>query len=91
MFFCVSRTFPVGDAEPPPDQRETYRASHGWPTEMEALVRPGVACGELASIAPPIPERFLAQRYECMIHGIGLEEENPSVCHPVDVSRTRTR
>jgi Xaa-Pro aminopeptidase len=84
MFFCVSRTFPVGDVEPSPEQRETYRASHEWLTAMEALVRPGVTCGELASIAPPIPERFLAQRYECMIHGIGLEEENPSVCHPLD-------
>ena len=51
---------------------------------MEELVRPGISCGELASLAPPIPERFLAQRYECMVHGIGLEEENPSVCHPQD-------
>jgi Xaa-Pro dipeptidase len=84
MFFCVSRTFPVGDAEPPPEHRETYRASHDWLTAMEALIRPGVTCGELASIAPSIPERFLAQRYECLIHGIGLEEENPSVCHPLD-------
>ena len=24
------------------------------------------------------------QRYECMVHGIGLEEENPSVCNPSD-------
>ena len=37
-----------------------------------------------AGLAPAIPERFLAQRYECMVHGIGLEEENPSVCHPQD-------
>jgi Xaa-Pro dipeptidase len=51
---------------------------------MVALLRPGLSCAELASLAPPIPERFLAQRYECMVHGIGLEEENPSVCHPQD-------
>jgi Xaa-Pro aminopeptidase len=51
---------------------------------MEALIRPGLTCGELASIAPRIPERYVAQRYECMVHGIGLEEENPSVCHPQD-------
>ena len=25
-----------------------------------------------------------AQRYECYFHGIGLEEENPSLCHPAD-------
>lgn len=84
MFFCVSRTFPVGDADPLPGQRDAYRTSYDWLQGMEALIRPGVSCGELASLAPPIPERFLAQRYECMVHGIGLEEENPSVCHPQD-------
>jgi len=84
MFFCVSRTFPVGEATPLPEQRDVYRVSYDWLQAMEALLRPGLSCGELASLAPPIPERFLAQRYECMVHGIGLEEENPSVCHPQD-------
>jgi len=82
-FFCVSRTFAVG--EPSAAQRATYRAAQSWLSSMEALVRPGLTCGELALMAPPIPARFMAQRYECMIHGIGLEEENPSVCHPVDM------
>jgi Xaa-Pro dipeptidase len=84
MFFCVSRTFPVGDAVPLREQCDVYRASHDWLQAMEALVVPGLSCAELAALAPPIPERFLAQRYECMVHGIGLEEENPSVCHPRD-------
>jgi Xaa-Pro dipeptidase len=84
MFFCVSRTYPVGEATPLSEQRDAYRASHEWLLAMEALLRPGLSCAELASLAPLIPERFLAQRYECMIHGIGLEEENPSVCHPQD-------
>jgi Xaa-Pro aminopeptidase len=81
-FFCVSRTFAVG--EPNSAQRETYAAAHGWLREMKEAIRPGVTCGELAAEAPEIPERYVAQRYECMIHGIGLEEENPSVCHPQD-------
>ena len=84
MFFCVSRTFPVGEAPPSADQRDAYRASFEWLRAMKVLIRPGVTCGELAAAAPPIPERYLQQRYECMVHGIGLEEENPSVCHPQD-------
>lgn len=84
-FFCVSRTFPVGDAAPTAEQRGIYRESHEWLTEMKALVRPGITCGELAAVAPRVPERFRAQRYECSFHGIGLEEENPSLCHPDDV------
>jgi Xaa-Pro dipeptidase len=84
MFFCVSRTFLAGDAPPSTAQRDAYRASHEWLRGMHELIRPGVTCGELAELAPPIPERYLRQRYECMVHGIGLEEENPSVCHPQD-------
>ena len=81
-FFCVSRTFPV-DA-PSRAQRELYRWAHDWLAAMESLIRPGVTCGELVAEAPPVPERYAAQRYECMFHGIGLEEENPSLCHPDD-------
>ena len=83
MFSCVSRTFPVGEA-PSAEQRDAYRAAHEWLLSMEELVRPGITCAELAALAPPIPDRYLDQRYECMAHGIGLEEENPSVCHPSD-------
>ncbi len=43
-----------------------------------------MTCGELAAEAPAFPDRFAAQRYECYFHGIGLEEENPSLCHPAD-------
>jgi hypothetical protein len=46
---------------------------------MKDLVRPGVTCRELAERGPRLPDRYLPQRYECMIHGIGLEEESPSV------------
>jgi Xaa-Pro dipeptidase len=68
-FACVSRTF---------------RAAHDWVREMTALVRPGITCSQLADEAPTVPERYLAQRYEVMIHSVGLEEESPSVCHPMD-------
>ncbi len=81
-FFCVSRTFAVG--RPSPAHRSTYAAAVEWVSAMKDVIRPGMTCGEAAELAPKIPERFVAQRYECMVHGIGLEEENPSVCHPQD-------
>jgi Xaa-Pro aminopeptidase len=90
-FFCVSRTFATSGAEPTVDERSTYQAAHEWVTAMTASVRPGVTCAELAAAAPAIPERFLDQRYECMIHGVGLEEESPSVCHPQDVQSNGDR
>lgn len=82
-FFCVSRAF-VCDAAPSPRQRELYRVAYDWLSGMKELIRPGVTCGELAERAPRIPKRYLPQRYECMVHGVGLEEESPSVCHPQD-------
>lgn len=83
-FFCVSRTFLCGDARPTPSQRDAYRAACDWLLGMREVIRPGVTCAEIAERAPKIPERYLAQRYECIVHGIGLEEESPSVAHPLD-------
>jgi Xaa-Pro dipeptidase len=83
-FFCVSRTFPCGDVPPADAQRDTYRAALEWLEGTKDVIRPGLTCGEIAALAPPLPEKYLPQRYECMIHGIGLEEESPSVCYPID-------
>jgi Xaa-Pro aminopeptidase len=83
-FFCVSRTFLCADSPPTQVQRDAYRASHDWLAAVKDLVRPGVTCRELAERGPRLPDRYLPQRYECMIHGIGLEEESPSVAYPGD-------
>ena len=90
-FFCVSRTFVCPGADPGSDERAIYRAALEWVEGMTALVRPGVTCAELAAAAPIVPDRFRAQRYECMIHSVGLEEESPSVCHPQDVQSNPDR
>jgi Xaa-Pro aminopeptidase len=91
IFFCVSRTFVTPGAEPTDDERSTSRAAYDWMLGMTELVRPGITCVDLAAAAPKIPERFIAQRYECMIHSVGLEEESPSVCHPQDVQSNPDR
>jgi Xaa-Pro aminopeptidase len=83
-FFCVSRTFLCGGRPPTPAQREVYRVAHDWLEELRGMVRPGLTCRELATKAPRLPRRFMPQRYEVMIHGIGLEEESPSVSYPDD-------
>lgn len=82
-FFCVSRTFLCGEMATPA-QKDAYRVAYEWLEGMKELIRPGLTCGEIATKAPPIPDRYLAQRYECLVHGVGLEEESPSVCHPLD-------
>jgi Xaa-Pro aminopeptidase len=84
-FFCVSRSFLCGDVDASKAQLDAYRSAHDWLMGMRDVIRPGLTCAEIAERAPRIPDRFMDQRYECMIHGIGLEEESPSVAHPVDL------
>ena len=82
-FLCVSRTFVVG--EPTIEQRRLHGEALEWLRAMEDFVEPGMTCAEIAETGPRVPERFLAQRYEVMIHGLGLEEESPSVAYPGDL------
>ena len=83
-FFCVSRAFLCGDRPPTPEQRELYRVANDWIAAMRERIRPGLTCRELAERAPRLPSKYLPQRYEVMIHSIGLEEESPSVAYPDD-------
>jgi Xaa-Pro aminopeptidase len=83
-FFCVSRTFLCGDVRPTPAQREVYRTAHDWLMALRELIRSGITCRELADQAPRLPAKFMPQRYEVMIHSVGLEEESPSVAYPGD-------
>ncbi|HEY4229607.1 MAG TPA: Xaa-Pro peptidase family protein [Thermoanaerobaculia bacterium] len=83
-FFCVSRAFLCGDRPPTPAQRELYRVANDWIAAMKEQIRPGLSCRELAEKAPRLPAKYLPQRYEVMIHSIGLEEESPSVAYPED-------
>lgn len=84
IFSCVSRTFPVGDA-PSRAQRAIYRDALEWLEQMKDAIRPGLTMNEIAERAPVLPERYMAQRYEVMVHGIGLEEESPSISYPGDL------
>ena len=83
-FFCVSRAFLCGDRPPTPAQREIYSVACDWLRAMRETIRPGLTCREIAARAPRLPQKYMPQRYEVMIHSIGLEEESPSVAYPED-------
>jgi Xaa-Pro aminopeptidase len=77
----VSRTFVCGDMTAP-GQVELYRVAHEIIVAMRETLRPGISYDEFARAVPPLPERFRAQRYECMVHGAGLEDETPTIYYP---------
>lgn len=80
----VSRTF-LCDGAPTAEQRDAYRVSHHQVTAMAELLRPGMTFGEFARRAPPLPERYRAQRYYARAHQAGLEDEGPSIFFEEDV------
>ena len=42
-----------------------------------ALIEPGMDFREYMERSWPIPDRYLAGRYSCLLHGVGLADEYP--------------
>ena len=76
-FADVSRTFLVGDVAPSAAQFNAYSVAHDWLVETSALVGPGMTMREFSERAPTLPERYRAQRYECLAHS--QLDEGPSI------------
>jgi Xaa-Pro aminopeptidase len=83
-FVDLSRTFLCGDAEPTPAQRDTYRAAHDWLAAARDALRPGITFAEYGRLAPALPRRYRAHRYEALSHAAGLDDEGPSAAFPDD-------
>lgn len=83
-FADVSRTFLAGDRAPTRAQLDAYRAAYDWLAATRELLGPGPTMREFSERAPRLPERYRAQRYECLAHSAGLEDEGPSIAWPED-------
>lgn len=77
----VSRTFLCG-SEPTAEQKELYRVALDHITAMREAVRPGISYAEFARSVPALPDEYVAQRYDAMVHGAGLMNEGPVIYHP---------
>jgi Xaa-Pro dipeptidase len=88
--YCVdiSRTFHCGPGRPTAAQRELYRHAHEQVQFNIDLLRPGMGFREFAEKSWPVPERFLANRYVCLAHGVGLVDEYPDIVHPLDWAKS---
>ncbi len=78
----ISRTWWIGDRKP--TNAMVYAMRHGHEhimTNMEML-RPGITIPELTAKAHRLDDRFQAQKYGCLMHGVGLCDEWPLVGHP---------
>ena len=78
----ISRSWWIGDEKPPADM--VYAMQHGVEhiqTNMEML-KPGVMIGDLVANCHRLDEKFQAQKYGCLMHGVGLCDEWPLVAYP---------
>lgn len=80
----ISRTWFVGDGEPTAEMKRLYRVAYDHIMENMAMLKPGVSLTELVFGGHQLPEEFVAGRYGCRMHGVGLCDEWPVVSYPQD-------
>lgn len=78
----ISRTWWIGDARPRADMVAAMRHAHEHIQANMALLRPGVTIPELIAGCHRLEEKYQAQKYGCMMHGVGLCDEWPLVAYP---------
>jgi Xaa-Pro dipeptidase len=84
----ISRTWRCGDGRASGAQIELYRLAREQIAGNLALIRPGLGLREFSERAVQLPERFRANRYSAIAHGVGLCDEYPAVYYPEDAATT---
>ncbi|KIL85253.1 metallopeptidase-like protein [Fusarium avenaceum] len=84
---CVdmSRSWICGDLEPTAEQKHLYRIAYEHITTNIEMIKPGVRFTELTHNSHRLPERYRAQRYCVLFHGVGLCDEYPCIRYPEDL------
>ncbi len=80
----VSRTFFCGPGTPSGRQKELYQRAHEEIQHNLELMRPGMSFREISENGFVQAERFQAQHYAVMAHGIGMSDEWPCIYYPQD-------
>jgi len=83
----LSRSWTIDHVPMTGEQRTLYGAALEQIEHNLALIEPGMDFREYMERSWPIPGRYLANRYSCLLHGVGLADEYPGVYAPEDVSQ----
>jgi Xaa-Pro dipeptidase len=84
----ISRTWICGDAAPSDRQQAMLRLAMEQIEHNRALLRPGLTFAEFGEKAFDLPERYRANRYSVVAHGVGLSDEYPAIYYPEDAARS---
>jgi len=78
----ISRSWWIGDKKPPADMVYAMQHAHEHIMTNMAMLKPGVTIPELTANAHRLDDAFQAQKYGCIMHGVGLCDEWPLVSYP---------
>ena len=83
----ISRTWVVGADDFTAEQHDRYRRAQAEIAHNAALLAPGLTFAELSDKAFRQPDEFIANRYACVAHGVGMTDEYPRIPYRQDWSR----
>ncbi len=78
----MSRSWWIGDAKPPADMVYAMQHAHEHIMTNMQMLKPGVTIPELTANCHQLDDQFQAQKYGCLMHGVGLCDEWPLVAYP---------
>jgi Xaa-Pro aminopeptidase len=77
----ISRTFLCGERATSV-QIDAYRAAHDFIQATVGLLNAGVSYADFLQQLPAYPEKYRAQQYTTVVHGIGTDDEPPFLPFP---------
>lgn len=82
----LSRSWICGNARPDDRQRDLYRVAYEQVAHNVDLLRPYLSFFDFAAESFDPPDRYRANRYSVILHGVGLCDEYPAVFYPEDAT-----
>jgi len=78
----ISRSWWIGDTKPSNAMVYAMRHAHEHIMTNMDLLKPGLSIPDLVAKSHRLDDRFQAQKYGCLMHGVGLCDEWPLVAYP---------
>jgi Xaa-Pro aminopeptidase len=84
----ISRTWRCGDGPASDAQKALYAIAREQIAHNLAQIKAGVSFREFSERAFVLPERYRANRYATVLHGVGLADEYPAIYYPEDAQQS---
>ncbi|KIC51459.1 dimethylsulfonioproprionate lyase DddP [Tateyamaria sp. ANG-S1] len=78
----ISRSWWIGDQTPRAEMVYAMQHAHEHIMQNMEMIKPGVMIPELTANTHVLDDKFQAQKYGCLMHGVGLCDEWPLVAYP---------